>query len=153
MCRSFVVQIPGQPNLMQSFQRFGTASTSISVAICLFPFPWSDLDVTMGRLQNQVYFQGVCCNTVDHYFHTTCGVAIHTVNFLKITLILQPARSDDNIVPAHAHENRLCVPRCCVAEMRTANSLYSSTICTECKMKDYKVKNNFKVTTIFSYSP
>jgi len=27
---------------------------------------WTGSDITVGQLQNQDYFQGVCCNTVDH---------------------------------------------------------------------------------------
>jgi len=79
-----------------------------------------------GQNQNQGYFQGVCCRTADHHFYIniatlqtiafTCNIAtpqtiflhnlwccIHTVNFLKIILILQPARSDMKIGPASAH--------------------------------------------------
>jgi len=34
---------------------------------------------------------------------------MHIINFLEITLLLQPARSDVKIGPAHAHGNRLKV--------------------------------------------
>jgi len=53
----------------------------------------TNFDVTIGQLQNKGYFQGVYCNTTDHCFHTTCGVAIHTVNFLEIMCILQPGKT------------------------------------------------------------
>jgi len=32
----------------------------------------------------------------------TCNIAIHTIKFLEITLILQPARSDVKIGPVRA---------------------------------------------------
>jgi len=38
-----------------------------------------------------------------------CLVAIHTVNFVKTTLILQPAHSDVKSGSARTHENRLYV--------------------------------------------
>jgi len=87
----------------------------------------TDFDVSTGRLLNQRNFQGVYCNTADRRFlhisykilhcnatnhdcfYTICGVVIHAVNFLEITLILLPARSDVKIGPTHAHGNRLLV--------------------------------------------
>jgi len=39
--------------------------------------------------------------------HTICDVAIHTVNSLEITLILQPDRNDVKIGPTRSRENRI----------------------------------------------
>jgi len=60
----------------------------------------TDFDVTIGRLQNQGYFQGDYCNTTDHCFyieHCTItdhrfytifsGVVLHAVNSREIKLI------------------------------------------------------------------
>jgi len=59
-------------------------------------------DVIAGRQQNQGYFQRICCNrqtivftyniaTSNNYFYTIYGVAVHTVNSLKIRSILLPS--------------------------------------------------------------
>jgi len=63
----------------------------------------NDFDVTTSRLQDKRYFQGIYCM----YYDTTncvktivCGVAI---NYLEITLILQPAGSDVKIGLDRAH--------------------------------------------------
>jgi len=52
-------------------------------------------------------FQRVNCNSTDHSFYAICSVAIHTLNSLEITLILQPARSDVKIGRARTHANGL----------------------------------------------
>jgi len=53
-----------------------------------------------------------------NYFHTFCGVAIHTVNSLEITLILKPARSDVKINLARAYGNKLVAKKNIKFEIR-----------------------------------
>jgi len=68
----------------------------------------ADFDVIIrAGYKINVILEGVNYKTADHCFSTICVVAIHTVNFLEITLILQPAFSDVKIGPAHIHGNKL----------------------------------------------
>jgi len=54
-----------------------------------------------------IVFAELLFNTTVHCFHTICGVAMHTVNSLEITFILQMASSDIKISPAGAYGKRL----------------------------------------------
>jgi len=79
----------------------------------------------MSRLRICNYFQGVYCNIANHRFYIIqlCSItdqrpmflhnlwccnawsAIHTVNSVEITLILQPDLGDVKIGPAGEHGN------------------------------------------------
>jgi len=56
-----------------------------------------------GPVAKSRLFPGCLLYTADHCFYTICGVAIHTVNSLKIYVDFATGPSDIKIGPAHAH--------------------------------------------------
>jgi len=73
-------------------------------------YGWADFSVTMGLLQNYSYFQRFYCSKTDHCFYILHYNIVQTIvfthlggvaiNYMGITVILQPAHCDIKFGPA-----------------------------------------------------
>jgi len=81
----------------ESQQSHNTLKTISQKTKSIMTSPRSACTGRTGKIN--IYFQEFYCNTTDHCFYRICVVAMHTVNFLEITLVLQLTRNDVKIGP------------------------------------------------------